>query len=393
MSEKKILFVSHDASRTGAPMVLLHLLRWLKQNTRIPFVVLLKQDGELREAFEALAPTYVYLFPYAPLVGIKGRLLGNWNTYVGLPGHYRKLRKTLQSHSIGLVYANSMSNGRLLHFLSFLNCPTITHVHELEYGFYYNGPENNRYLLQYTHHYIAAAEAVKKNLVQRHGVDAAKVDVVHEFVPTAVAPPAGGRSIKAELGIPETAFVVGTSGTMDLRKGFDLLVPLAKEIYRQTDAHEIYFVWIGGNPESDQCFIARDDAEKAGMDAFIRLPGAKKEPLAYFAAFDVFVLLSREDPFPLVCLEAALLGKPLVCFAGAGGMPEFVEEDCGFTVPYLDLAGMAEKVIQLCQDPLLRTKLGENAREKVRRRHGVATAAPQILGLLKRVDVSQEILH
>jgi glycosyltransferase involved in cell wall biosynthesis len=369
-------------------MVLLHFLRWLKQNTRIPFIILLKRDGELREEFEALAPTYVYLLPYVPLVGIKGRLLGNWNTYIGVPHYYRKLKKALQSHSVSLIYANSMGNGSLLHFLAFLNCKTITHVHELEYGFYFNGPENNRYLLQYTHHYIAAAEAVKANLVKRHGVDAKKIDVVHEFVPTAVQPPAKERSVKEELGIPEEAFVVGTSGTMDLRKGFDLLVPLAKEIYRQTEAHPIYFVWIGGSPESDNCFVVKDDAEKAGMNAFIRIPGAKKDPLAYFSAFDVFVLLSREDPFPLVCLEASLLGKPLVCFEGAGGMPEFVEEDCGFVVPYLNIAGMAEKVILLCQDPVLRTKLGNNAREKVLERHGVATAAPQILSLLKRVDVS-----
>ena len=41
----------------------------------------------------------------------------------------------------------------------------------------------------------------------------------------------------------------------------------------------------------------------------------------------------EEDPYTLVCLEAAALEKPYVCFEGAGGSPEFVEEDCGFVVP------------------------------------------------------------
>ena len=57
----------------------------------------------------------------------------------------------------------------------------------------------------------------------------------------------------------------------------------------------------------------------------------------YFSIFDVFALMFREDPFPLVCLEAALLEKPNLCFARAGGASELVESDSGFVVPYLDL--------------------------------------------------------
>jgi glycosyltransferase involved in cell wall biosynthesis len=59
--------------------------------------------------------------------------------------------------------------------------------------------------------------------------------------------------------------------------------------------------------------------------------------LKYFAAFDVFALVSREDPFPVVCLEAASLGKPIVCFNSSDGEKEFVENDCGFVVPDLDI--------------------------------------------------------
>jgi hypothetical protein len=38
-----------------------------------------------------------------------------------------------------------------------------------------------------------------------------------------------------------------------------------------------------------------------------------------------------------VCLEAAALGKPIICFGDAGGMPEFIEEVCELVVPYLDI--------------------------------------------------------
>ena len=56
-SSPSILFVSHDASRTGAPMALLTFLRWFRANTDYRFEVLLGSGGALEPAFEALAPT------------------------------------------------------------------------------------------------------------------------------------------------------------------------------------------------------------------------------------------------------------------------------------------------------------------------------------------------
>jgi hypothetical protein len=97
------------------------------------------------------------------------------------------------------------------------------------------------------------------------------------------------------------------------------------------------------------------------------------------------VLLSTEDPYPLVVLEAAALGKPIVCFAGSGGAPEFVENDCGFVVPYLDLEAVAERIAELIEAPELRKRMGTAARMKVQSRHDVNIAAPQILNFIERV--------
>src|SRR3954467_15345345 len=56
--ERRVLFVSHDAMRTGAPVLLLHFLRWLRTNTRIDFEVVLRRGGELSAEFAALAPVW-----------------------------------------------------------------------------------------------------------------------------------------------------------------------------------------------------------------------------------------------------------------------------------------------------------------------------------------------
>ena len=56
---KKVLFIGHDASRTGAPLLLLHLMRWLKRNGAIQFEMLLLQGGPLEADYAALAPLTV----------------------------------------------------------------------------------------------------------------------------------------------------------------------------------------------------------------------------------------------------------------------------------------------------------------------------------------------
>ena len=80
----------------------------------------------------------------------------------------------------------------------------------------------------------------------------------------------------------------------------------------------------------------------------------------------------------------ASLGKPILCFADAGGAPEFVEEDAGFVVPYLDVGAMADRLATLFEDDDLRMRLGNTAANKVRERHDVAVGAPKILRVIER---------
>jgi glycosyltransferase involved in cell wall biosynthesis len=80
---------------------------------------------------------------------------------------------------------------------------------------------------------------------------------------------------------------------------------------------------------------------------------------------------SREDPFPLVVLEAAMFAKPAVCFNGAGGIPEFVDRGCGRSVPYLDVWQFAEAIVELIESPALRERLGQAARQRVTRLHSL----------------------
>jgi glycosyltransferase involved in cell wall biosynthesis len=144
-----------------------------------------------------------------------------------------------------------------------------------------------------------------------------------------------------------------------------------------------HFVWLGRG-SSHEIAQFEHDVRFSGLADKIRATGDVKNPFDYIAAADVFALTSREDSYPLACLEAAALEKPIVCFADAGGTPEFIEENCGFSVPYLDIMGMADRVISLLDSPDVRRTMGLSARDKVLERHDIGGAAPRIMEIIER---------
>jgi glycosyltransferase involved in cell wall biosynthesis len=67
-------------------------------------------------------------------------------------------------------------------------------------------------------------------------------------------------------------------------------------------------------------------------------------------------MTSREDPFPLVCIEVGKSGIPIICFEKATGIQEVLVTGGGFVVPYLDVVAMAEKIVLYYYDSTLLSK-------------------------------------
>jgi glycosyltransferase involved in cell wall biosynthesis len=390
---KKVLFVSHTAGRTGAPMVLLHLLRWLKANTDLQFQLLLLIDGDLRADFEALCPVHLFhdwQIPERNLLTRTGhRILNQLKLRPSFREIYlTSLKQTLASANFDALYVNSVASAELTHWLADLHLPTFLHIHELEYGIRtFAGLDHFQRVQPQITRYIAVSQAVKHNLMASHAIPSAKIDLIYEFIPARALvggpyqPPA--TPIRQQLNIPPQAPVVCGSGTLDWRKGTDLFVQLAGAVNRSAGAEPVYFVWVGGNLESDFYAELTYDLQKLGLEQTVRFIGQTTQPLDYYAESDVFVLMSREDPFPLVCLESAALGKPLLCFEQSGGIPELVEDDAGFVIPYLDIEAMASKIHQLLADPELRQRLGQRAQQKVLERYDVEVTALKVQQLLQ----------
>jgi glycosyltransferase involved in cell wall biosynthesis len=277
-----------------------------------------------------------------------------------------------------------MTNGGVLESLAPFRLPVLTHVHELDYWIERSGPENLRQVTAHTNAYVAAAKAVKENLVSRHGISGEKVRVIYEHIRELPAVPASADKAAAResLGIPLGAVVVGSCGSEYWRKGRDLVPQFLSILRSLVPECDVHFVWIGrpGDAEEERCL--RHDLRLAGVEGFFRSTGEVVDPFRFFPSLDVFALLSRDDPYPLACLEVAATEVPVVCFAGAGGMPEFVRDGCGAVAPYLDLRAMAREVIGLIRDPDVARTCGRRARSKVARESLLEVTGPQLVAAI-----------
>lgn len=383
-----VLFVSHDAGRTGAPMVLLQFQHWLTKFSNLKFGTLFRNSGVLVSSFCDISelvitpPKYNYTPPgFAKRVW--RRIVGSRRSYIQDPSAWVD---DCKKNQYKIIYSNTITNGEVVDRLKKPGVRIITHAHELDYWIAQSGTKNWNLVKEQTDKFIVCSHAVANALVQRHGICKEKIEVVHAFVSSDIQEFTNDEilSVRKSLMIPPHAFLVVASGTEFLRKGKDLLVPLAKACYElEANGRPFYLMWVGnpGNDESRYWFL--HDARKLGLEDRIKWVGETSDPHRYFASSDAFAMISREDPFPLVCLEAALYKKPIVCFDDAGGIPELVEKDAGFIVPYLDLTAMAKRLLELRDNSELASAMGAAAAEKVKARYSEKVIAPKIYDIIQ----------
>jgi len=377
---KRILFISHEATRTGAPFVLLSLLKELKEGNCCSFDLLLLKGGSLAEEFRQVAGT-TYVLPSnvcrRRIIKLLSKLFekkhpfGMWmlklREYL-LKHQYDRVIHILTKRRYSLIYANSsMSLDIAVQIKKVISQPLVLHVHETEY--FINATLGQGAFLglaAQVDHFIAVSNLVKNTLLVNYGIDERQVSLAYPFSPnTRVEQPP--EIIYQELGIDRSAFIVGGSGRTSWIKGCDVFITLAKLFVSRYAFSPCVFMWVGEIDREDEERI-RYDVINAGLSDTVLFINQRIYPQDYYNICDVFLLTSRLESFGLVCLESAALAKPVICFETTG-IAEFVEEDCGFVIPYLDLTQMAEKLFALYRDPSLRKKMGQMAKIKAASRY------------------------
>ncbi|PJC21739.1 MAG: hypothetical protein CO060_02765 [Candidatus Yonathbacteria bacterium CG_4_9_14_0_2_um_filter_43_16] len=165
---------------------------------------------------------------------------------------------------------------------------------------------------------------------------------------------------KANIHVPENAFIVGTIAELHKSKGL-------------TYAVEAFAKLVPENPNL-YYFILGDGEEKERLETLVGLHnlqgrvfllGFVDDASRYLKAFDIFLLPSMTEGLALVLLEAGLAGLPVVA-SRIGGIPEVIEDkNTGLLVPTRDSDAIALANQNLMTDRSLAKRFGEALRERV----------------------------
>lgn len=359
-----VTFVSYDAERQGAPVALLRFLRWLRAETDLDFEVLVLHDGPLVADFAAVGDVWTPLrrrwVSVAPLVYLNGALAVE---------HFGSVARS----AVPAVGARRV----------------VAHLHEAEVGLWASLSAAGGRVLRRADRVVAVSEAAGAAAASSWGVPSRRI-VVHEpaLLPESVRAAAEARAAaRAALDIPLDALVVGAVGPATGRKAPDLFLRMMSELGPEVAGRPVRGVWLGATFADIHDWPLRFDLAELAIEDRVRTVASTAEPFATLGAFDVLAITSREDPFPLVAMEAALLGVPAVTVDG-GGAADLVhrastEGPAGFAVPLGSVGDMAARVRDLAGDPELRCKAATRAAGEVRRHHDLAVAGPALLATIE----------
>lgn len=195
------------------------------------------------------------------------------------------------------------------------------------------------------------------------------------FVPS----PERRRSRRAELGIPESAPVVGMVAALTPMKGVESFLAAAARIAAARP--ETRFVLVGGAPESHHAYgeRLREKAAELSLPHGVMFAGEQADVESWYPAFDLQLITSRprSEGTTTTGMEALACGIPVVA-ARVGAVGEVVEDGVtGILVEPERPDLLADAVLRLLDDDELRSRMGAVGREAAVARFDVEAAADE----------------
>jgi glycosyltransferase involved in cell wall biosynthesis len=270
------------------------------------------------------------------------------------PAYLRAFRDALLRSRPHVVHANTLRALPEARIARSLGLPVVLHLHELP------DPGAKRTLAMRaaatTADVVVAVSEAVAGVVRRHAGDT-PVLVAYNGIPSVAA-----------LAERPRGPVVGSVGTVCRAKGTDVFLEAAALV--RSRRPELRFEHIGqAGLDEDVEFARRIERLLESNDVRSATEMLGRRPAAEgLHRWQLFVLPSRQDAFPLASLEAMAAGVPVIA-SSVGGIPEQIEHlRSGILVEPGDPRAIAEWILLLHDDPDLRASLAAAASARVRER-------------------------
>jgi O-antigen biosynthesis protein len=347
-SSADLLFISHDLSSSGAPMMLLHAANWCQQNGF--FVTAMSpKDGPLRDEFEMAGIPLIV----DPLI---------------LTGHKSLVQF---ARDFDGVVANTVFSSPIVRALEKEGLPLMWWLHETLVGEHYLREDRNLRLALPGADLVVVPANATAAVFQPFRADPVK------RLPNAIPEP----DVVTRVRKSQDALRFLLLGTIEPRKGQDVFVQALSLLSpNKQDGAEFLIAGRIMDPEFGQSIKALG---AASSNLSIAETLSHAEALEFLASVDVVVFPSRDEAMPTVTmLEAMSLGKAIISTT-VGGAIEFLIDGENALLVRPEVAGdLAEALARLIEQPKLARKLGQNARITYERHFTMERFGPQFRDLI-----------
>jgi glycosyltransferase involved in cell wall biosynthesis len=190
------------------------------------------------------------------------------------------------------------------------------------------------------------------------------------------------RVLRAKLGLPEDAFVIGKIGRLAPLKGHeDLFKALAILLPQQPNAR---LLLIGDGALRTQL---ERRAGELGLSDKIIFAGlvAPAEVPRYIGIMDCLAHLSQREALSRALPQALAAAKPVIAYDFDGADEVCLHGETGFLVRTGDVPSVARHLLELFRDPALRGRLGHRGQQLVQEQFRVENMIEQIYQLYRRL--------
>jgi glycosyltransferase involved in cell wall biosynthesis len=168
------------------------------------------------------------------------------------------------------------------------------------------------------------------------------------------------KALRAELGIPIGAPVVGTVSRLAAQKAPEDFLKVAALVHARCPG--VHFVFIGGGPMQKEFQQGIQEQQLGGV---VHDPGYRQDIPSLLGTFDIFLLTSLWEGLPRVFPQAMCAGLPIVA-TRVDGAPEAVSDgENGYLFAPRDCLGMADGILRLLGDSKKRREFGKAGLERV----------------------------
>ena len=374
-----ILVVSHEASRTGAPILSLNIAQEMQKKFNV--VSILLGDGPLVRNF--LDTSVIVAGPIPPPQKYSAEFA------------VQLVEKLCEAFKIRFAIVNSIESHIVLQGLARAFIPSIHLIHEFAS---YTNPKNKFLEAAFwSHKTIFSTAMTYENAILVHPeLSYGNVTIIPQGIYNL---PETEFDSKAKLqedlrinekfrpaSLPSDAIIVLGVGTVNYRKGVDLFISCAAWIARNHPELHIRFIWVGGgyDPENDIEYSAylREQIHRSKLgDTVLILDNTPNIDTAYDLS-DLLLISSRLDPLPGVAFEAMSHKLPVLCFEQATGIAEILidnglKDDC--VARYMDIEEMSAKILKLSTNSSKRELIGEKL-------HRIVTEKYQLQDYIRRLE-------